>query len=209
MSTREPVKAIIQNLDTGEKIPVLYNPTDYVRTRMVKLATPSAGVQFLSVEEPEFSVSLFFDTYEDGKDVRTLTNRIAALQDPTRGSGAKREPPGCLFSWGGFQYAGVLSRLEQRFTLFLASGMPARAELTLTFTATPTPKQVMEDAGLDNCRKLHVVTSSDRLDLLAFAETGDVANWRDIARANGIENPFAFPAIQDIGRTLIVPDYHA
>ncbi|RJF78190.1 peptidoglycan-binding protein LysM [Azospirillum cavernae] len=209
MTSREPVKAIIQNLDTGEKIPVLYNPVDYTRLRSLVVNRSSAGVQFQSLAEPEFSVDLFFDTYEQGADVRRLTGRIAALQEPTEGRGAKREPPKCLFSWGGFQYSGILSRLTQRFTMFLASGVPVRAELSLTFTATPTAKQVMEDAGLDNCRKLHIVKSSDRLDVLAFLETGDPANWRAIARANGIEDPIAFPTAQDVGRTLVIPDFHA
>lgn len=208
MTVREPVKAIIQNLGTGEKIPVLYNPVDYTRVRSLVVNTTSAGVQFQSLSEPEFSVDLFFDTYEQGTDVRRLTGRIAALQEPTEGRGAKREPPQCLFSWGGFQYSGILTRLTQRFTLFLPSGIPVRAELSLTFTATPTPKQVMEDAGLDNCRKLHVVKSSDRLDVLAFLQTGDPANWRAIAHANGIEDPIAFPTAQDVGRTLVIPDFH-
>ncbi len=209
MTAREPLKAIIQNLDTGEKIYALYNPTEYARTRKLIVNSTSAGVQFQSLVEPEFAVNLFFDTYEDGTDVRKLTDRIARLQEPTQGKGAKRDPPKCLFSWGDFQYGGILSRLEQRFTLFLSSGVPARAELSLTFTATPTPKQVIENAGLDNCRKLHIVTSSDRLDVLAFLETGVAANWRDIAEVNGIEDPFAFPTVQDIGRTLIIPDYDA
>ncbi len=140
--------------------------------------------------------------------MRRLTDQVAALQEPTVGSGAKRDPPRCLFSWGGFQYTGVLSALAQRFTLFLDTGIPVRAELTLTFTGTPTPRQAIDNAGLDNCRKLHLVRSSDRLDMLSYSETGSAARWRDIARANGIEDPLAFPTAGDTGRTLIIPDFH-
>lgn len=208
MTAKSPTKAVIQNLSTGERIPVLYNPTDYTSTRKMVTCTTSAGVQFQTLVEPEFTVSLLFDTYEQGTDVRNLTNRIAALQEPTQGQGEKRDPPKCLFSWGGFQYTGVLSNLEQRFTLFLDTGVPARANLALTFTATPSTIEIMENAGLDNCRKLVVVNSSDRLDVLAFHQTGQAARWRDIAAANDIEDPLAFPTKRDIGRVLIIPDDH-
>jgi hypothetical protein len=208
MNVRDPTKAVLQNLANKEKISVPYNPTEYTRIRKLIMCTSSAGVQFQTVVEPEFTVNLFFDTYEDRTDVRDLTGKIAALQEPTQGAGAKRDPPKVLFSWGQFQYTGVLSNFQQRFTLFLDTGVPVRAEVSITLTNAPTVQQVIEDAGLDNCRKLHVVKSSDRLDVLAYSQTGDASNWRDIAAANDIENPLAFPTIGDVGRTLIIPDYH-
>lgn len=208
MSVKEPTKAVIQNLDTGAKITVPYNPVEYSASRKLVMCTSSAGVQFQTLVDPEFTISLFFDSYEQGTDVRLQTNPIAALQEPTQGAGAKRDPPKCLFSWGGFKYTGVLSNFEQRFTLFLPSGVPARCEASLTFTAAPTTEEVTENAGLDNCRRFTVVNSSDRLDVLAFREAGKSARWRDIAAANGIEDPLAFPTRSDLGRTLIIPDFH-
>lgn len=208
MSAKEPTKAVIQNLDTGEKIVAMYNPTEYTSTRQMVTSDQSVGVQFQRVDEPNFSVHLFFDTYEQGTDVRALTNRIAALQNPSEGTGEKRSPPKCMFSWGGFRYTGLLTQVTQKFTLFLDSGVPVRAELDLTFSNTPTPRQVLEDAGLDNCRKLCVVKASDRLDVLAYNQAGTAARWRAIASANDIVDPQLFPTASDVGRTLIVPDFH-
>ena len=208
MSVPEPTKAVIQNLDTGDKITVAYNPTEYSYSRKMELGEDGEVVQFQTLTEPDFTVSLFFDSYEKGTDVRLLTQPIADLQNPTQGAQAKRDPPKCLFSWGGFKYTGVLSNFEQRFTLFLPTGIAVRCECNLTFTDVPTEQEVLEDAGLDNCRRFAVVNSSDRLDNLAWRETGDPANWRGIAAANGIEDPLLFPLRSDLGRTLIIPDYH-
>jgi hypothetical protein len=203
-----PTKAVIQNLTTQEKVSVLYNPTEYTATRTMVTHLSSSGVQFQTLVEPDFTVDLFFDTYEAGTDVRILTNQIAAFQEPSVGEGERKDPPRCLFSWGGFQYTGLITNLVQRFTLFLPTGVPVRAHLSVTFTNAPTPTDIIEDAGLDNCRKLHVVRSSDRLDVLAWQQTGAASNWREIAAANGVVDPLAFPTRADIGRTLVIPDYH-
>lgn len=208
MTVKATTKAVIQNLDTGDRITVPYNPVEYSASRKLVVCTTSAGVQFQTLVEPEFSVSLLFDSYEAGSDVRLLTTPVAALQEPSPGPGAKRDPPRCLFTWGGFRYTGVLTQFDQNFTLFLPSGVPARCTATLTFTAAPTVQQVTENAGLDNCRRFAVVRQSDRMDVLATQQAGSPARWRAIASANGIADPLAFPGTADIGRTLIIPDFH-
>ncbi|MBX5483934.1 MAG: peptidoglycan-binding protein LysM [Myxococcaceae bacterium] len=199
-------KALIQNLDTGERIEVMYNPTEYTSSTRVVTAKVGSMVQFQRTESPTFTVHLFFDTYEQGIDVRTLTRKVAALQQPTVGTGEQREPPTCVFSWGGFQYTGIVTQLDQRFTMFLPSGVPVRAELTVTFQQILTARQANENAGLDNCRKLHVVRQSDRLDLIAAQQLGDPNAWQRIATLNNIDDPLAFPTPAQIGMTLIIPD---
>lgn len=199
-------KAIIQNLDTREQLEVMYNPTEYTSSTQLVTSRVGATLQFLRMESPTFSVSLFFDTYEQGTDVRALTRRLASFQEPSVGAKEPREPPTCLFSWGGFQYTGVIRKLDQRFTMFLPSGTPVRAELTVTFEQVLTPRQAIENAGLDNCRKIHIVSQGDRLDLIAFRELGDAGAWTRIASLNGITDPLNFPTTQQLGTALIIPD---
>ena len=206
--SKEPKKAIIQNIETKDKVSVMYNPTEYSSTRSMVLSDEDEDVQFQSLQDEDFTVTLFFDTYEKGSDVRDLIKQVASWQEPTVGSGDKKHPPACMFSWGGFQYAGVIKSLTQQFILFLDSGVPVRAHVTLTLAKTASTREMEKNAGLDNCRKLCIVRSSDRLDVLAFQQTGLASNWRDIATLNGIEDPLAFPTAQDLGRTLIIPDYH-
>ena len=209
MSVREPTKALIKNLETSECITVPYNPNEYNSRSVVEMSRCREGRQFQTVSDPSFTVALVFDSYEKGTDVRDLTKPIAALQTPTVVTGQKSRPPICLFSWGGFEYKGMLETFEQHFTLFMPNGVPARCTLTLTFAATPTARQVVRDAGLDHCRKYAIVRSGDRLDVVAQRETGKPSSWRSIATANGITDPLAFPTFSDLGRTLIIPDMEA
>lgn len=199
-------KAVIQNLDSREQIEVMYNPVEYTSTTEMVTSRVGATVQFQRLESPNFSVNLFFDTYERGTDVRNLTRKIAAFQEPTVGNKEQREPPVCLFSWGGFQYTGIIRKLDQRFTMFLPSGIPVRAELAVTFEQVVTPRKAIENAGLDNCRKMYIVCQGDRLDLIAFRELGDANAWPRIASLNGIADPLIFPTREQIGTTLIIPD---
>lgn len=201
-----PVKAVIQNLHDGARIPVLYNPVQYTATSRAAVTKTETGVQFQALTSADFTVDLFFDTYEQGRDVRELIKPIAALQEPTEGTGDKREPPTCMFSWGRFSYVGLVGTLTQTFTLFKADGTPLRADVQITFISVESAREMLENAGLDNCRKIHVVRQGDRLDLLASDLTGAPGNWRAIAAANGVDDPLAFPDVAQVGAIFVIPD---
>lgn len=49
------------------------------------------------------------------------------------------------------------------------------------------------------------VKAGDKLPLIAAQVYGDPTRWRWIADANAIANPLRFPAPQDLGRLLLVP----
>lgn len=199
-------KAIIKNIDTGEQIEVMYNPDQYTSSSQILYSGRAGTLQFDRLERLPFTVKLFFDTYEKGTDVRALIKPIAALQRPTVGQGEKRRPPLCLFSWGGFSYQGIVSQLDQHFTMFLSTGTPVRADLTVTFQEQLLPSGVEKDAGLDNCPKLHLVKVGERLDAIAARELGDARAWLWIARANNIDDPLRFPMPEQIGTLLAIPD---
>ncbi len=118
----------------------------------------------------------------------------------------KKKPPTCLFIWGNFTYKGIIYKINQKFTLFLSDGTPVRAELNVTFKALVTPEEYAKNMGMDACRKVWIVKSGDRLDLIANKALKDPALWRKIAEENNIDNPLAFPKDSDIGRILIIPD---
>lgn len=201
-----PEKAVIQNLDSDEKIEVMFNPTSYTSTSKLVTCKSEAGVQFQTVTDPEFTVQLFFDTYEAGEDVRKKIKPIAALQEPTEGTGEKRDPPTCMFSWGGFHFTGLVSSLSQTFTMFLPTGIPVRADVTVSFISILSAREMLEKAGLDNCRKIRMVRQGDRLDLMANETLGSPSGWREIAAANGVEDPLAFPTQHQVGSIFVIPD---
>lgn len=206
-------KAQIKVLDdTGEEteiINVMFNPEDYTVSLSESLDTDEgqeSSPSFNRIEITDFTVKSFFDTYETQSDVREKTNKIAKLLMPTVEGSDRNRPPICLFVWGKFTYKGIIHTLDQKFIMFLETGIPVRAELTFTFKSVATPQEYAEYMGIEACRKVLTVKSSDRLDLIAHRALKNAALWRKIADENNIDDPIAFPQTHDIGKTLVIPD---
>ena len=176
-----------------------YNPGQISRSRSVNwhrskakqtgAPTWSAPQQFKGLEPETLTLELFFDTYETGKDVRKATNKIAALGEIDR---ELHEPPVCRLSWGTQSeiFMGVVTSIDQRFTMFLSDGTPVRATLNLTFVEyqTRASARAGEPHSADVV-KTRTVRRGDTLSSIAAQEYQDPARWRDIALANGIANP--------------------
>lgn len=190
----------------GGPIEVMFNPNEYTVSFEGKYTGEQNNKQFQISEMPEFKVSLFYDTYEQRRDVRKETVKLTSLLDPKVSGKNTRKPPDCMFVWGGFTYRGLLSRIEQKFTMFLENGVPVRSLLDVTFITNEPDKVVEDNKGLNACRKLWVVKSGDRLDLIAGEALKDPGAWRRIAELNKIANPIGFPGKNDVGRTLVIPD---
>jgi hypothetical protein len=165
-------------------------------------------VQFYKVVNEDLTVSLFFDTFETKADVRGYTNKIVDLTTPSTGTQAAKVPPVVDFLWADKLFTGMVTHVDQRFTMFLPTGAPVRAELTVTFKSVLTPKQDLEARGYPNCRRLWTVCENDRLCMIAHVAYGDCTLWRLIADANNICEPLGFPAPADIGTTLVLVDVH-
>ncbi|MFM9327201.1 peptidoglycan-binding protein LysM [Paenibacillus mesotrionivorans] len=190
----------------GGPIEVMFNPNEYTVSFEGKYTGEQNNKQFQISEMPEFKVSLFYDTYEQRRDVRKETVKLTSLLDPKVSGKNTRKPPDCMFVWGGFTYRGLLSRIEQKFTMFLENGVPVRSLLDVTFITNEPDKVVEDNKGLNACRKLWVVKSGDRLDLIAGEALKDPGAWRRIAELNKIANAIGFPGKNDVGRTLVIPD---
>jgi nucleoid-associated protein YgaU len=169
--------------------------------------------QFLAVAAETLSIELFFDTYEsreqlsgrqlaasfitptnpfqtsDASDVTALTQRVARLAEVDQNL---HHPPVCTLSWGGFGtfFTGVLTSLDQRYTLFTADGTPVRATLSCSFLEFQTSAHARaREMNSADVVKTHVVRRGDTLHSIAAQEYRDPARWRHIATANGIVNP--------------------
>jgi LysM repeat protein len=186
-------KAIIK-LNSGEQIPVLFNPTQYSlekSNQISELAIPGLSspiLQYVHGSNRTLTMDLFFDTYEQKTDVRFYTDQIYGLL------GIEEEthvPPICTFIWGDFSFECVLQRVGGRFTLFLADGTPVRATLSVTFKEYITVDVLVrkEPTAPADRLKTYIVKRGDTLSSIAAAEYGDPGKWRPIALANNIENP--------------------
>ncbi|MEI7027503.1 CIS tube protein [Paenibacillus sp. y28] len=189
-----------------QEIDVLFNPSEYELSSGNKyswhtipgLNAPIA--QFVSGEATTLTLDLFFDTYEKGEDVRKHTSKISKILDVDKDLHA---PPLCSFVWGSLNFKGVLEKVSQKFTMFLDSGIPVRATLHVTFKAVQSIKEQFQNIPRQSAdrTKQKMLNQGDQLWMIAAAEYEDPGLWRDIARANGIDNPRQLVT----GRKIIVP----
>jgi nucleoid-associated protein YgaU len=186
---------------TGQPpIKVLFNPTQYsLDANFVLTETTVVGskppVQYTSSQARQMSMELLFDTYEQRTDVRDHTNRIYKLVEVKSGD---HHPPIVTFAWGKFTFECWLERVNGRFTLFLDSGIPVRATLTVSFKEYIKVVPPLESA---DHTKTYVLKRGDTLSSIAHAEYGDAATWRPIAAANGIDNP----RVLATGQRIVIP----
>jgi hypothetical protein len=183
------------NVDKGTSHNVLFNPKEYSVQKSVQwephkapgLDTPEQ--EFTSGNPSVLSVELFFDTYEEKKDVRKEhTEKIMqlALVDAD-----KHRPPLVMFSWGGFNFKGVVESLTLRYTMFLPDGKPCRATANLSIKEAQTAKEQLQNKPRNSPdhTKRRTLKMGETLALIAHEEYDDPAEWRRIADANGIMDP--------------------
>lgn len=187
-------------------IEVMYNPEELSLRQHAAVEGEGNNVWFSRTQPEDMVVTLFFDTYEKGSDVRKKTNDILALTEPWPSKKGAKVPPTVRFMWADHLFTGIVTHVAQRFTMFLPTGEPVRAELTVTFKEVLTDTEEIKAKGLDNCRALYTVIGSDRLGSIAYNALGDLSQWRLIAEANGIYDPIAFPGHVWTGRKIAIPD---
>jgi hypothetical protein len=210
-------KAIITNTVTGDKIPVLFNPSDYTVNQDVNYAQtiiPGLGgpvLQFVSGNMQTLQMELFLDTYEQHRignriinnaqdDVRTLSSRVTDLMNIQPSTHA---PPVLLFTWASLSFTCVLARASQRFIMFRPDGTPVRARLQVVFNEFRDvdfeAKEVKRETA--DYSKIHTVNQGETLSGIAAAAYGDPTVWRVIALANAIDRPRGLTA----GQQLLLP----
>jgi hypothetical protein len=209
--------ATLTNLDTGARFEVLFNPAEYTLSKentFAQAAIPGLGsplLQFVHGNLATLEMELFFDTYEQHvragrrlneplSDVRVLTRGVADL---TVINPETHAPPIVLFAWGELTFTGVLARVNQRFTMFLESGVPVRATLQVSFheykSALEESREVKRRTA--DYTRLHELGEGETLSGLAGRVYGDPAKWRPIALANDVDDPLRVGA----GAELVVP----
>jgi nucleoid-associated protein YgaU len=209
-----------------EPIKALFNPNTYTITKTVNWnpATARASTQagqaeahaefdapaiiFGGGESRQLTMELFYDVTEPPenqprvKDVRELTNRVAAL---TRIHPKLQYPPVVVVSWGNplkgsdFPFTGVVTQLTQNFTHFNRDCLPVRAILNLTMREYLSPEQNKRETDPEATTRL--VKRGDTLAGIAAEVYRNPELWRLIAEANKIDDPRRLP----IGQRLSIP----
>jgi hypothetical protein len=197
-------RTVIVNTDTNEKIGVMYNPDEFSLDEGANFAEvgipgrQSSPLQYVRGRARTLSMELFFDTYESGEDVRQHSGRVVALLEPNPRTGA---PPVLVFTMGTFAFKCVLAEVGQRYTMFLPSGTPVRATLSVRFQEFTEIAFEVERGLFIGPPTLHNIASGQQLSQLAGAYLGDAARWREIANVNGVDNPLSLLP----GASLVIP----
>lgn len=184
----------VKRSSTEERFEVLFNPSEYTISSGNKYdfnETPGLShpiVQFVNGQTTTLKMELFFDTYESQTDVRQKTMQIVGLMDVDKDLHA---PPICKFVWGSLQFKGVVTSVSQNYTMFLDTGIPVRAKLAVEFKSVQSMTEQFKHIPRQSAdrTKQRRVKQSDQLWQIAAEEYEDPALWREIARANGIDNP--------------------
>ena len=200
MSGTSLAKAKIINLDKGgTAVPCMFNPKEYAFSKQNNWAQGKGKganvppLEFGGGQPATLQMTLLFDTYADGKDVRAeFTDAIwelmlvdESLKDKKNKKG---RPPKVRFQWGeAWSFDAVITSITQRFTLFLPNGTPVRASLDVGFRQVKDEKLFPRQnptSGGEGGGRLWKVKSGDNLPLIAYKEYGDPNLWRLIADAN-------------------------
>jgi contractile injection system tube protein/LysM domain-containing protein len=197
-------------IDGGETIAVLFNPTEYTITKTNTWNFKE--VQGSSLPPPEFgggnpreiSLSLLLDNsvLDDSQSVKDITDKLFKMMEVGDGQpagGTRSSPPYVTFRWGAVDtFKAVCTSLTCAYQLFQPNGDPIRAEIKLDLKqAEPASTASSNSANLGQnptTRALagagvHTVQDGDSLPSIAFRAYGDATRWRTIAEANGIDDP--------------------
>lgn len=123
---------------------------------------------------------------------------------------AKREElPLLKFIWGPQIYLVHVNQVTVKYTRFSPSGTPVRATVDLTLHQIPKVETgTNPTSGGPPGRRTHLLTSAESLPELATRRYGGPGHWREIAAANGFEDPLRvrpgtrvyLPGVQEAGR---------
>lgn len=204
------VKLRVTTLDGKNKnksVTALFNPKEYTVSKTVPWSPHAAAgldapeMQFTTGQGETLKLELFFDTYESGGSAKTHTDALhkMALIDTSL-----HRPPMVMVTWGSLNFKGVVESLSHRYTMFLEDGTPVRATCTLGLRqADSASEQATANRGNESPdhAKLHAVRRGETLQSIAAVEYDDPGQWRMIADANGIDDPFRL----EPGIRLMIP----
>ncbi|MGB7922515.1 MAG: LysM peptidoglycan-binding domain-containing protein [Pyrinomonadaceae bacterium] len=157
------------------------------------------------------TLNLFFDVTEEAssgrpRDVRNWTNKFVALTRIERVGNDGQQPPVCDITWGDgppknsdFPFTGVVTSLNQDFTLFENTGRPVRANLSVSFKEFLVPEKDKRDNDPEFTTR--VVKRGDTLSGIAAEMYNNSLLWRVIADANNLADPRRL----EIGMALNIP----
>lgn len=127
-----------------------------------------------------------------GTDVKTTCELFYkwTMLTPVQKQNVPQDLPKLIFRWGPLHYLVNLNQVTINYTRFARNGTPVRATVDLTLHVVPDdPTPTNPTSGGPAGRQSHVLTGAETLAGLATKTYGSPGGWRQIAAANGIQDP--------------------
>lgn len=178
------------------------------------------GRQFIGAGTTKLSVQLWFDATQGGAgsdtvdDVRRLTQQVIYFikGKPSKADASKFLPPGVRFTWGSFNFKGLIDSIEETIDFFSPEGKPLRSTISMSlsqqtilisdFGNAAAPGGLARPAGTS---AMTPAAAGSTLQGLASASIGGSVDWQSIASANGIDNPRQLVAGQLLNLSVTTP----
>jgi len=209
----------LEGPDQSKELKCKFNPSEFTLTRDIdygaksQVGTDDPQVSYSGAKPSTLSMSLFFDGFEENKDVRddlnVLWGMTQVMGGSTKAPDDKSRPAKLLLTWGVLKFTVVITKLSVKFTLFHPSGAPARATADTEFQVygekigveqSVTQGQNPTSRGRAGIRGREIMPH-DTLAQIAYQEFGDAGKWRLLADLNAIDDPLALP----VGEWLEIP----
>src|ERR1041385_8041041 len=217
-NTQKLAKAVLQEVSTGKKpkpinpdkdCEVQFNPESLKVSFSNQISKPEGApakkgkppTQFVGQGTTKLSLQLWFDVtalippeQKAETDVRNLTKKVSYFITPKPGSSAEKMiPPIVRFSWGSFQFDGIMESMEESLEFFSSDGRPLRASVTIGLTQqeiTEVKPLPLKPPGVEMPLTRPLTQAPAKSSVQSIADSqGKGDNWQDIAAANNIENP--------------------
>jgi nucleoid-associated protein YgaU len=153
--------------------------------------TAAAGITTIAVRQVTFVGQ---EVKEKCEQLHTWTVLSATNASGSGNSPQSENLPALTFTWGPQNYSVTLNQLTINYTRFTSMGDPVRAVVDMTFNLKPQhlTETNPTSGGLPG-RRSHVLTSAETLAGLSTQTYGSPGRWRQIATANGIQDPLRVP----------------
>ena len=147
--------------------------------------------QFVGQSTTSMSIELWWDSAEEGTDVREKTREVAYFIEPKKDTQDGKEvkiPPRVRFLWGSFLFDGIVTGMDESLEYFSESGIPLRASTSVSLSEQAF-QFTIQPAGAGGAGTSPTTTAQDGDTMQSIAERNNQASWQDLAEANDIDNP--------------------
>lgn len=202
--TKKDLNKAVLAVEGKGKLPVQFNPESFRIERRAKYRfttqkeNESNFVTFAGAVEPVMQVSLFFDTSGglafngiDSLKESDVSELVDQFTEYTQIQPDLHRPPIVAFIWGTTFFPGVLRSISTSYLMFNKDGIPLRAKMDLVIQGVPDEVSSKTPLQSPDRTKARVVADGSSIWGLAGKEYDDIGKWREIAKANGIMDPFS------------------